>query len=109
MRTSFEENKENGVSMSSTNRDRAVSSIQKTLHKNSYFFFCRYVFRDDPAQAGDQLTDGPTSGLLYGEYLQLDKILSAQTLVSGLYDKEVHDEHLFIITHQGLQKFRVFI
>jgi len=38
-------------------------------------------------------------GLLYGEYLQLDKVLGAQRLVSG--PPPVHDEHLFIITHQG--------
>jgi len=40
-------------------------------------------------------------GLLYGEYLHLDKILSAQRLLSAEYSNEVHDEHLFIITHQG--------
>jgi tryptophan 2,3-dioxygenase len=40
-------------------------------------------------------------GLLYGEYLHLDKILSAQRLLSAEYSNEVHDEHLFIVTHQG--------
>ena len=32
--------------------------------------------------------------------LQLDKILTAQTLQSELHDYPVHDEHLFIIVHQ---------
>ena len=42
-------------------------------------------------------------GFLYDEYLQLDKVLSAQRLVSYLPEnnRPVHDEHLFIVTHQG--------
>lgn len=44
------------------------------------------------------------AGLLYGEYLQLDKILSAQRLLSAEHRNEVHDEHLFIVTHQGIDK-----
>lgn len=39
--------------------------------------------------------------MLYNEYLCLDKLLSAQRLLSAEYNNEVHDEHLFIITHQG--------
>ncbi|KAL2727038.1 hypothetical protein V1478_007316 [Vespula squamosa] len=56
---------------------------------------------DDQSQEGTQLTKGP--GLLYGEYLRLDKILSAQKLLSAEYNEEVHDEHLFIITHQAYE------
>lgn len=41
--------------------------------------------------------------MLYGEYLRLDKILTAQRLLSAEYSKEVHDEHLFIITHQAYE------
>jgi len=40
--------------------------------------------------------------LHYSEYLCLDKILSAQRLLSAEYGDEVHDEHLFIVTHQGI-------
>lgn len=44
----------------------------------------------------------------YGNYLQLTKILDAQTLLSSK-DKQnknaVHDEHLFIIIHQGKNSF----
>ena len=41
------------------------------------------------------------NGMLYGEYLQLDKILNAQRMLSARANQPVHDEHLFIITHQG--------
>lgn len=37
--------------------------------------------------------------------LKLEKLLSAQELQSELKGNKIHDEHLFIITHQGkLQK-----
>lgn len=52
----------------------------------------------DP-QAGEQL--GQDVGMLYGEYLMLDKVLNAQRMVSAENNKCVHDEHLFIVTHQG--------
>lgn len=42
-------------------------------------------------------------GLLYAEYLQLDKLLDAQNLISTESGKQVHDEHLFIITHQAYE------
>ena len=40
-------------------------------------------------------------GFSYGQYLQLDKILNAQILHSDLDGQHVHDEHLFIVTHQS--------
>lgn len=52
--------------------------------------FCR----NPDAQQGEVL--GAEVGMLYGEYLMLDKLLSSQRMLSA-----VHDEHLFIITHQG--------
>lgn len=39
----------------------------------------------------------------YGDYLQLDKILSAQQPESELNGKEAHDEMLFIIVHQAYE------
>eukprot|EP00091_Calanus_sinicus_P019398 TRINITY_DN4858_c0_g1_i1.p1 TRINITY_DN4858_c0_g1~~TRINITY_DN4858_c0_g1_i1.p1 ORF type:complete len:134 (-),score=43.67 TRINITY_DN4858_c0_g1_i1:294-695(-) len=42
-------------------------------------------------------------GISYGEYLQLDKILSAQEPQSRVHGQEVHDEHLFIVTHQAYE------
>ncbi|XP_066599386.1 tryptophan 2,3-dioxygenase [Prorops nasuta] len=56
---------------------------------------------EEMSQEGEHMTDGP--GLLYGEYLRLDKILSAQRLLSVEYNAKVHDEHLFIVTHQAYE------
>jgi tryptophan 2,3-dioxygenase len=36
----------------------------------------------------------------YGDYLQLDKIISAQALESAKYGEPAHDETLFVIVHQ---------
>jgi tryptophan 2,3-dioxygenase len=41
----------------------------------------------------------PTA-VYYGDYLQLDKLLSAQHTESVKYGEEAHDETLFIIVHQ---------
>ncbi|CAD7077573.1 unnamed protein product [Hermetia illucens] len=46
---------------------------------------------------------GTDAGMVYGEYLMLDKILSAQRMLSVQNNKPVHDEHLFIITHQAYE------
>lgn len=39
---------------------------------------------------------------------QLDKIVSAQVLQSELKGNKIHDEHLFIVTHQGKISFTLF-
>ncbi|XP_063413198.1 tryptophan 2,3-dioxygenase-like isoform X1 [Mytilus trossulus] len=39
----------------------------------------------------------------YREYLQLEKLLKCQTMSSSIAGKPVHDEHLFIITHQAYE------
>jgi len=44
-----------------------------------------------------------TGGISYGDYLELDKVLNAQTPQSKVHGSEVHDEHLFIITHQAYE------
>jgi tryptophan 2,3-dioxygenase len=49
----------------------------------------------------DEEEFGNQSGMLYGEYLQLDKILNSQRMLSARSNHPVHDEHLFIVTHQG--------
>lgn len=41
--------------------------------------------------------------MLYGEYLMLDKVLSAQRMLSAQSLRPVHDEHLFIVTHQAYE------
>lgn len=51
---------------------------------------------EDTAQTGvNKVTE---KGLTYGKYLKMDSILSAQEMVTT-----VHDEHLFIITHQAYE------
>jgi len=45
-----------------------------------------------------------SDGMTYGEYLMLDKILTGQRLLTEeLGNQTVHDEHLFIITHQAYE------
>ncbi|KAG7327737.1 hypothetical protein KOW79_009343 [Hemibagrus wyckioides] len=41
--------------------------------------------------------------IVYGDYLQLDKIINAQKLQSELNGNKIHDEHLFIVTHQSYE------
>jgi tryptophan 2,3-dioxygenase len=43
------------------------------------------------------------NGVYYSEYLQLDKILNAQTLESDKANDHAHDEMLFIIIHQSYE------
>ncbi|GBP17809.1 Tryptophan 2,3-dioxygenase [Eumeta japonica] len=56
---------------------------------------------EDVGQDGDPL--GNDAGMLYGEYLMLDKLLTAQRMLSAESSKPVHDEHLFIVTHQAYE------
>ncbi|XP_022919231.1 tryptophan 2,3-dioxygenase [Onthophagus taurus] len=57
----------------------------------------RYADEQDGAQLGEE------AGMLYGEYLMLDKVLGAQRMLSKVHNKPVHDEHLFIVTHQAYE------
>jgi tryptophan 2,3-dioxygenase len=43
------------------------------------------------------------SSIYYGDYLQLDKVLNAQSPESDKIEKEAHDEMLFIIVHQAYE------
>ncbi|XP_023229435.1 tryptophan 2,3-dioxygenase-like isoform X1 [Centruroides sculpturatus] len=45
----------------------------------------------------------PPGGMHYGDYLQLKHLLNCQDPLSGRLDETVHDEHLFIITHQAYE------
>ncbi|KAJ0002753.1 hypothetical protein NQD34_007902 [Periophthalmus magnuspinnatus] len=56
---------------------------------------------DDVAQAG--VNKASKGGIIYGDYLQLDKVLGAQVLQSELKANKIHDEHLFIVTHQAYE------
>jgi len=64
------------------------------------FRFCFVSSYSDP-QDGINMVEH-SDGMTYGEYLMLDKILTGQRLLTEeLGNQTVHDEHLFIITHQG--------
>jgi len=59
-------------------------------------------------KGGDSVQDGvnvlaDAGGISYGDYLQLEKLLDAQVPQSKVHGSEVHDEHLFIITHQAYE------
>uniref|UniRef100_A0A669BIR9 tryptophan 2,3-dioxygenase n=1 Tax=Oreochromis niloticus TaxID=8128 RepID=A0A669BIR9_ORENI len=56
---------------------------------------------EDDSQAG--VNKASRGGIIYGDYLQLDKILTAQVLQSELKANKIHDEHLFIVTHQAYE------
>ncbi|KAI4893605.1 hypothetical protein NFI96_028931 [Prochilodus magdalenae] len=55
----------------------------------------------DAAQSG--VNKASKGGIVYGDYLQLDKIISSQLLQSELKGNKIHDEHLFIVTHQAYE------
>ncbi|NXM49364.1 T23O dioxygenase, partial [Gymnorhina tibicen] len=72
--------------------------------KNYLFNFNKLSLEDendDKSQEGKNKAS--KGGLIYGEYLQLNKILNAQELESEKKGKKIHDEHLFIVTHQAYE------
>uniref|UniRef100_A0A671S068 Tryptophan 2,3-dioxygenase n=1 Tax=Sinocyclocheilus anshuiensis TaxID=1608454 RepID=A0A671S068_9TELE len=56
---------------------------------------------EDESQKG--INKATKGGIVYGEYLQLDKVLNAQVLQSQQKGDKIHDEHLFIVTHQAYE------
>ncbi|TNM98902.1 tryptophan 2,3-dioxygenase A [Takifugu flavidus] len=56
---------------------------------------------EDAAQAG--VNKASKGGIIYGDYLQLEKVLSSQVLQSEIKGSKIHDEHLFIVTHQAYE------
>uniref|UniRef100_A0A8C7QDC9 tryptophan 2,3-dioxygenase n=1 Tax=Oncorhynchus mykiss TaxID=8022 RepID=A0A8C7QDC9_ONCMY len=59
----------------------------------------------DDSQKG--INKASKGGIIYGDYLQLDKVVTAQVLQSELKGNKIHDEHLFIVTHQGELIFKM--
>ncbi|KAF6027238.1 TDO2 [Bugula neritina] len=75
---------------------------------------CPYASNDDGSifsgNFTDEIQDGLnnlaiTEGINYHQYLQLSKVLSAQKPLSKVEEGKgsVHDEHLFIVTHQAYE------
>ncbi|KAL7886276.1 hypothetical protein AOLI_G00065710 [Acnodon oligacanthus] len=61
------------------------------------------VKEDDVDAAQSGVNKASKGGIIYGDYLQLDKIVSSQLLQSELKGNKIHDEHLFIVTHQAYE------
>ncbi|XP_064273543.1 tryptophan 2,3-dioxygenase isoform X2 [Passer domesticus] len=72
--------------------------------KNYLFNFSKLSLEDDNDDKSQEgVNKASKGGLIYGEYLQLNKILNAQELESEKKGKRIHDEHLFIVTHQAYE------
>ncbi|XP_014167562.1 tryptophan 2,3-dioxygenase isoform X1 [Geospiza fortis] len=89
---------------SSASLDPETMSQCPFAGKNYLFNFSKLSLEDennDISQEG--VNKASKGGLIYGEYLQLNKILNAQELESEKKGKKIHDEHLFIVTHQAYE------
>lgn len=62
-----------------------------------------YLGEDETETQGGVNVLADAGGISYGDYLQLDKVLSAQQPQSRVHGREIHDEHLFIVTHQAYE------
>ncbi|EMP24931.1 Tryptophan 2,3-dioxygenase [Chelonia mydas] len=72
---------------------------------SSRFNFNKLSLEDEEGEDKSQegLNKASKGGLIYGDYLHLDKILNAQQLQSEKKGNKIHDEHLFIVTHQAYE------
>lgn len=70
---------------------------------NKYLYkFSKLSLKDEKGDKSQEgINKASKGGLIYGDYLQLNKILNAQELQSEKKGNKIHDEHLFIVTHQG--------
>jgi len=95
-----------------TERDDDVSSATSritlggTVDNNALEEILRLRGYGSSSLAKPELKRLPSSDELvnYGNYLQLDRILNSQVLLSAKHDQNkspIHDEHLFMIIHQG--------
>ncbi|XP_028658502.1 tryptophan 2,3-dioxygenase-like [Erpetoichthys calabaricus] len=70
---------------------------------SSYSFTVNKRSKENEDQSQEGTNKASNGGFLYGEYLQLDKIINAQVLQSEVKGNKIHDEHLFIVTHQAYE------
>ncbi|XP_069486424.1 tryptophan 2,3-dioxygenase isoform X1 [Ambystoma mexicanum] len=75
------------------------------MRKTSLLNFNRLTLGDTEGEDSSQdgVNKASKGGLIYGDYLQLDKVLDAQELQSEKKGNKIHDEHLFIVTHQAYE------
>ncbi|NXB33171.1 T23O dioxygenase, partial [Eulacestoma nigropectus] len=76
--------------------------------KNYLFNFNKLSLEDENDEKSQEgINKASKGGLIYGDYLtfifKLNKILNAQELESEKKGKKIHDEHLFIVTHQAYE------
>ncbi|XP_064273537.1 tryptophan 2,3-dioxygenase isoform X1 [Passer domesticus] len=88
----------------SASLDPEIMSQCPFAGKNYLFNFSKLSLEDDNDDKSQEgVNKASKGGLIYGEYLQLNKILNAQELESEKKGKRIHDEHLFIVTHQAYE------
>jgi len=88
-----------------------LSWTSYTVANWNQFYFnmaCPYLSRGEDIEFSQRKSEEGRNNvkkdsLVYGDYLQLDSILNAQHLASAKAGNPVHDEHLFIITHQAYE------
>uniref|UniRef100_A0A8C7DN68 tryptophan 2,3-dioxygenase n=1 Tax=Oncorhynchus kisutch TaxID=8019 RepID=A0A8C7DN68_ONCKI len=71
--------------------------------KHLYAIISKLLLNEEEADESQKgINKASKGGIIYGDYLQLDKVVTAQVLQSELKGNKIHDEHLFIVTHQEL-------
>ncbi|XP_078533103.1 tryptophan 2,3-dioxygenase isoform X1 [Lissotriton helveticus] len=75
------------------------------LGSKQHFTFNKLTLEDKEGEDSSQegINRASKGGCIYGDYLQLDKVLDAQELQSEKKGNKIHDEHLFIVTHQAYE------
>ncbi|XP_061102363.1 tryptophan 2,3-dioxygenase B-like [Conger conger] len=73
------------------------------LGQKHKLFKNKLLLKEDEDDSQEGTNKASKGGLIYGDYLQLDKVMSAQVLQSELKGDKIHDEHLFIVTHQAYE------
>ncbi|XP_004638770.1 tryptophan 2,3-dioxygenase [Octodon degus] len=73
------------------------------LGSSSGYTFRNLSVEDSEGQTRSGVNKASKGGLVYESYLHLEKILNAQELQSEIKGNKIHDEHLFIITHQAYE------
>uniref|UniRef100_A0A669R276 Tryptophan 2,3-dioxygenase n=2 Tax=Phasianinae TaxID=9072 RepID=A0A669R276_PHACC len=80
-----------------------MSGCPFTGNKYSYKFGNLSLKDEKADESQEGINKASKGGLIYGDYLQLNKILNAQELQSEKKGNKIHDEHLFIVTHQAYE------
>ncbi|KAI1887459.1 hypothetical protein AGOR_G00190520 [Albula goreensis] len=73
------------------------------LGQKHKFFQSKLLLKEDEDESQRGINKASKGGIIYGDYLQLEKVTSAQVLQSELKGNKIHDEHLFIVTHQAYE------